>query len=147
MALEWSAGCAALVLGLPLAYGILLYFRRRWLSRRGGTFELSWRRNARNEGRGWVLGIGRYAADELQWFRIFGLSLQPNQTLRRDSLRYLDTRVPGAHEAYSLYPGNVVVHCAYGENEFEISMSEASLMGLQAWIEAAPPSDPALRQP
>lgn len=143
---QWVADWAALLLGVPFCYGVLLVLRRRWISRSGGTFELSWRRRAASEGRGWVLGLGRYAHDELQWFRIFTPSLRPKETLRRERLRYLGVRVPGPDEAHSLYPDNVVVRCVLDGREIEISMSSRAVVGFQAWLEAAPPTDPSLRR-
>ncbi|GAC1530535.1 MAG: DUF2550 domain-containing protein [Marmoricola sp.] len=142
---QWLADWAALLIGVPFCYGVLLVVRRRWIQRSGGTFELSWRRRSGADGRGWVLGIGRYSHDELQWFRIFSPSPRPRETLRRDNLRYLGVRVPGPDEAAALYPDNVVVRCAAEAREFEISMSSRALVGFQAWLEAAPPADPALR--
>lgn len=142
---QWMAEGAIVLLGVPLCYGVLLVFRRRWISRSGGTFELSWRRHSASEGRGWVLGLGRYSHEELQWFRIFTPSVRPKEALRREHLRYLGVRVPGTDEAHGLYPDNVVVRCAVDGREFEISMSSRALVGFQAWLEAAPPADPALR--
>jgi hypothetical protein len=57
-----------------------LYLRRRLLQRRGGTVELSLRLNPRARGRGWVLGIGRFAGEELQWYRVFSLARRPRRT-------------------------------------------------------------------
>ena len=142
---QWVVDWAALLLGVPLCYGVLLVLRRRWISRSGGTFELSWRRRMRPEGRGWALGIGRYAHDELQWFRIFTPGMRPDEKLRREQVRYLGVRIPGEDEAHSLYPDNVVVRCARDGQEFEISMSSRALVGFQAWLESGPPADPALR--
>lgn len=143
---QWVADWAALLLGAPVCYGVLLVLRRRWISRRGGTFELSWRRRMATEGRGWALGLGRYEHDELQWFRIFAPGLRPKETLRREHVRYLGVRVPDADEAHALYPDNVVVRCVRDGREFEISMSSRALVGFQSWLEAAPPADPALRR-
>lgn len=142
---QWVTDWAALLLGVPFCYGVLLVLRRRWISRSGGTFELSWRRRTTREGRGWVLGLGRYEHDELQWFRIFTLSLRPAARLRRERVRYLGVRVPGPDEAHSLYPDNVVVRCELDGHELEISMSSRALVGFQSWLEAGPPADPALR--
>jgi len=143
---QWVAVVAGLLVGVPLCYGVLLVARRRWISRSGGTFELSWRRRTVREGRGWVLGLGRYEHDELQWFRIFTPSMRPKGALKREQLRYLGVRVPDADEAHALYPDNVVVRCEVEGREFELSMSSRALVGFQAWLEAAPPADPALRR-
>ena len=51
---------AAIVLLLVLLLGVALIVRRRWLSRNGGTFELSYRARTTTPGRGWLLGLGRY---------------------------------------------------------------------------------------
>lgn len=143
---QWVAEWAAVLLGAPLCYGVLLVIRRRWIARAGGTFELSWRRPGSSAGRGWVLGVGRYAHAELQWFRIFTPSLRPKEVLRREHLRYLGSRQPAPDEAHALYPENVVVQCELNGREFEISMSGRALVGFQSWLEAAPPTDPALRR-
>ena len=43
---EWLLESAAGVLLLVLVLGVALIVRRRWLSRHGGTFELSYRARA-----------------------------------------------------------------------------------------------------
>ena len=92
----------------------LLVVRRRVLSRHGGTFELSHRLRPDDEpGRGWLLGLGRYSGDELEWFRIFTLvaaaqaGLEPRPAVLRRS------RVsPTGPERTVLYPDHVVIACA-----------------------------------
>src|SRR5687768_13869961 len=110
---------AALLLVLLFGLGIVL--RRRWVSRSGGTFELSFRQapagqpvthrpfeqngwpgaaggvsttQASASARGWTLGIGRYSGDVLECFRIFSLSPRPRRRLERCGLTYLGQRVP-----------------------------------------------------
>jgi hypothetical protein len=39
----------------------------------------------------------------------------------------------------SLYPDHTVVRCSSAEGEVELAMTPSSLMGFQAWLEAAPP--------
>ena len=65
-----------------LLYGAALVVRRRLLARHGGTFELSHRVRADRPGRGWVLGLGRYSGETLEWFRVFSLSPRPKRTWR-----------------------------------------------------------------
>ena len=79
---------AGAVLVLVLLYGLALVVRRRVLSRHGGTFELSYRARAEHPGRGWLLGIGRYSGQSLEWFRIFSLSPRPKRVWARDLLEY-----------------------------------------------------------
>lgn len=114
------------LLALALAYGIALIVRRRVISRHGGTFELSYRMRTEHPGRGWVLGMGRYTGESLEWFRIF-------------SLAYAGHRAPEGAEEMSLYGSHVVVTCTYEQETLEIAMSESSLTGFQAWLEAGPP--------
>jgi len=131
---------AGIVLGFVLLYGIALIVRRRVLARRGGTFELSHRARTAKVGRGWVLGLGRYTSSTLEWFRIFSLNPRPHQVWQRGDLTYVDRREPGGVEQLSLYPDHVVIRCTSSAGDVELAMSQEALMGLQAWLEAAPPS-------
>lgn len=128
------------LLGLVLLYGIALIVRRRLLARNGGTFELSYRMRTTHPGRGWLLGMGRYSGDTLEWFRIFSLSPRPRRSWSRQQMTYVGRRGLVGAEEMSLYAGHVVVCCSTSaDGPFEIAMSEASLTGFQAWIEAGPP--------
>ena len=130
---------AGAVLVLVLLYGLSLVVRRRLLSRHGGTFELSLRVRSERAGRGWLLGLGRYSGDSLEWFRIFSLSPRPKRAWLRDTLSYASQREPAGTERVSLYPDHVVVVCRTPDGALELAMSASSLTGLQAWLEAAPP--------
>ena len=131
-----AAGAA---LALVLLYGLALVVRRRLLARHGGTFELSYRVRSERAGRGWLLGLGRYSGDRLEWFRIFSLSPRPKRVWDRHDLSYEGRRDSEGTERMSLYPDHVVVRCRTPQGELELAMSASSLMGLQAWLEAAPP--------
>lgn len=136
---QWVLDAVGVLLALTLAYGIALIVRRRWLSRHGGTFELSYRQDRSRPGRGWVLGIGRYNGEALEWFRIFTLDPRPRRTWCRERLVYSGRRAPEGPEQLSLYEGHVVVTCTLAGAPVELAMSEASLTGFQAWLEAGPP--------
>jgi hypothetical protein len=129
----------AAVLVLVLLYGVSLVVRRRVLSRNGGTFELSYRVRTEKAGRGWLLGIGRYSGDRLEWFRIFSLWPRPRESWQRSDLSYLGQREPEGVERMSLFGDHVVVTCSSPRGDVELAMSPSSLMGFQAWLEAAPP--------
>lgn len=128
-----------LLLLLVLAYAIALIVRRRMICRNGGTFELSYRRRSGKPGRGWVLGIGRYTGQRLEWFRIFSLSPRPTLEWSRAELNYSGRREPQGHEVNTLYAGHVVVTCRSSSGTVELGMSPSSLTGFQAWLEAGPP--------
>jgi hypothetical protein len=136
---EWLLESAAGVLLLVLALGVALILRRRWLSRHGGTFELSYRARASQPGRGWLLGLGRYTGDRLEWFRIFSLSPRPKMVWQRSTLNYVERRDPEGVEQLSLYPGHVVIRCETPAGDVEMALGSSSLMGFQSWLEAAPP--------
>jgi hypothetical protein len=130
---------AAIVLLFVLLLGVALIVRRRWLSRHGGTFELSYRARSTSPGRGWLLGLGRYEGDRLEWFRIFSLSPRPKRVWQRSTLSYVDRREPEGVEQLSLYPGHVVISCETPGGAVELALDPSSLMGFQSWLEAAPP--------
>ena len=136
---EWLVDAAGLVLLLVLVYGLALVVRRRWIARHGGTFEFSVRVRSTRAGRGWVLGVGRYSSDALEWFRVFSLAFRPKRVFRRSELEYAGRREPGGVEAYSLYSGHIVVTCHTPTGELEVAMSPDALTGFLAWLEAAPP--------
>ncbi len=136
---QWLLDSAGVVLLLIILFGIVLVLRRRVLSRHGGTFELSVRDANQPDGRGWVLGLGRYREDSLAWYRIFSPLPVPKRSWRRNDLTFVSQREPRRSEEYSLYAGHVVVICSTPRGEVELAMSPSSLTGLQSWLEAGPP--------
>lgn len=133
------------LLGLVLLLGIGLVVRRRMLERHGGTFELSYRARATRPGRGWLLGVGRYQGEVLEWFRIFSLSVRPKRSWNRADLELAGHRDPAGAEAMSLYAGHVVVTCESSEGVVELAMGRSSLVGFQSWLEAMPPGSRGVR--
>lgn len=136
---QWLLESVGVLVLLPLLYGVALIVRRRVLSRHGGTFELSYRMRTDRPGRGWLIGLGRYSGEELEWFRIFSLSPKPRQVWSRRTMSYSGRRPPGAAEQLSLYAGHVIVSCTTPDGPTDLAMSEASLTGFQSWLEAGPP--------
>ncbi len=136
---QWLLDTAGGFLLLVLLYGVALIVRRRLLSRHGGTFELSYRVRSERAGRGWLLGLGRYSGETLEWFRIFSLSPRPKRSWPRSQLSYGGRREPEGVEQVSLYPDHVVIYCTTPEGEIELALGPSSLMGFQSWLEAGPP--------
>jgi hypothetical protein len=136
---------AGALFGLLLLYGLALVARRRWLSRNGGTFEFSVRVRSGRAGRGWILGVGRYSGDDLEWFRVFSLAPRPRFSYRRADLVYIGRRDAVGVEAYSLYAGHIIVSCRTPAGPLEVAMSPEALTGFLAWLEAAPPGRAAQR--
>src|SRR3954452_2745758 len=136
---QWLLDAAGALLVLVLLFGVGLIVRRRLLSRHGGIFELSYRVRSGRAGRGWLLGLGRYSGESLEWFRYFSLWPRPRRVLQRSRLTFVGRREPEGAEQMSLYPDHVVISCRTPDGLVELAMSEGSLMGFQSWLAAGPP--------
>lgn len=127
------------LLGLVVAALAGVVARRRWLARGVGTFDCSLRTSARAHGKGWVLGVARYEADRIEWFRVFSVSVRPREVLQRGDVMVQERRMPSGAEAFSIMAGFVIVRCRRGAGWVELAMSEQSYTGFASWLEAAPP--------
>jgi len=126
---------AALLLSAFLAISL----RRRVLSRSGGSIEMSLRLRHKTQGRGWVLGVGRFVGDDLQWFRVFSLSPRPRRTLSRKDLLVRTRRVPKGPESLSLLKGVDILELTSAGGPVEIALEASAMTGFLAWLEARPP--------
>jgi hypothetical protein len=129
----------ALALLLLAATFLGIAARRRLLQRDGGTIELSLRLKPEARGRGWVLGIGRFVEDDLQWYRVFSLAPGPRRTFSRRELQVLEQRPPRGAETYALLAGAVVMECRTSAGPVQLGMDPAAVNGFLAWLEARPP--------
>jgi hypothetical protein len=124
---------------IVLAVLTLLFVRRGFLARRGGTIELSLRLTTMVPGRGWSAGLARFAGDELRWYRIFSFSIGPRRVLTRRGLAVERRRQPEGPERLVLPSDWVIVRCISHQAPVEIAMAEPALTGFLSWVEAAPP--------
>lgn len=136
-----------LVVGL-LALAVLVV-RRRMLQRGGGTVDCSVRGDG---GSGpWRLGVARYNGETLQWYRVFSAAPRPYLVVSRRGLVVTGRRTPNRDEVAALPADAVVVTCHDRQTDrgaaVELAMSESALTGFLAWLEAAPPGNPAPHQP
>ncbi len=129
---------AALVV-VVLGPFVSILLRRRVLSRSGGAIELSLRLKVKSQGRGWVLGVGRFIGDDLQWFRVFSLSPRPRRTLSRRDLVVKTRRPPVGPESLALLKGAEVVELSSRNGPVQIAMDPSAMTGFLAWLEARPP--------
>jgi len=136
---QWLLDSAGVLLLVVIGYGLLLVVRRRVLSRHGGTFELSVRVRSSQAGRGWVLGLGRYRDERLEWFRIFSPSPPPRRVWQRAQLAITGQREPSGAESFALYAGHLVVECRTARGQVELAMSPSALTGFSSWLESGPP--------
>lgn len=133
---------AEVLVGLVLVAGLLLLsisLRRRWLSREGGAVELSLRLRPKSQGRGWVLGVGRFVGDELQWFRVFSFSPRPRRTLSRRDLHVRGRRTPAGPETLAVPKGVEILELRSGADKVEIALDAGAVTGFLAWLESRPP--------
>ncbi len=129
----------AVVVLVLLAIAVLAV-RRRMLTRTGGTFDCSLRLRPSGPGKGWTLGVGRYAGDIVEWYRVFSYSPRAGRVFRRRDLEIIDRRKPHAAELSALLGGAVIVRCREGSgDEVELAMDNDALTGFLSWLESAPP--------
>lgn len=143
--MDWLALSEALAVVVLIALAvpvILLYSRRRWLSRQGGMFDCNLRLSSSTPGTGWVLGVARYEGEYLEWFRAVSLSFRPRVRFERRTTAVVGQRVPEPAERLVLYHDQSVVileERAGRQVVRELAMSPESATGLLSWLEAAPP--------
>ncbi len=128
----------AIVLVAILLLGSLV-LRRRGIGRRGGVFDCSLRERPAPRGKGWMLGVARYAEDTVEWYRMFSFAARPRHNLCRRNLVVRSRRVPSPAELHALLPGSIVIECAVDGRPLELAMGEDALTGFLAWLESAPP--------
>lgn len=135
----------ALVVLALLALGALAV-RRRMLTRRGGTFDCSLRLPSNGHGKGWTLGVARYAGDIVEWYRVFSYSPRPGRVFGRSDLEIIDRREPQGAETFALLSGAVIVRCrdagatnGTGDGFVDLAMGKDALTGFLSWLESAPP--------
>jgi hypothetical protein len=132
-----------LVILLVLVGLAAVYFRRQFISRRGGTIDMNLRLSTFVPGRGWSAGLGRFVGEQLRWYRMFSFGFRPRRILRRSGLRVSDRRIPEGPERLAMPDGWIIVRCIGRDGsssvEVELAMAESALTGFLSWIESAPP--------
>jgi hypothetical protein len=130
-----------------LALLCILFLRRGFIARRGGTVELSLRLSTMLPGRGWSSGLARFAGDELRWYRIFSFAIRPRRVLSRRGLAVEKRRPPAGEERLVLPSDWVVVRCVSHQAPVEIAMPLGTLTGFLSWVEGAPPGGGSSERP
>jgi len=117
----------------------MLAVRRRVVARRRRTFDLSVCRQAGPTTQGWVIGVGTYGPNSLDWYRTFSLAWWPRYRFFRGDLVVLERRDPVGAEAFALDDGDVIVNIEHLSGVRQLAMSPSALTGLLAWLESSPP--------
>lgn len=129
-----------LILLIVVLLAIVVIAIRRHLLTRSGGFDVSWRDDLADDGRGWSLGQGRYLGGDLALYRSFSPLPVAARTLTRDQLAIGPIRPAVGTEPDLLPEGAVIVRCTDAGAACELAMSTEALTGLRSWIEASPPS-------
>ena len=135
LVLEWI-GIGVLIL---LALVAVLFARRAFLVRAGGTIRLNLRVSTMLDGRGWSPGFARFADDELRWYRMFSFAIRPKRVLARRGLAVEKRRLPQGQECLALPADWVILRCISHHAPVEIAMAKSTVTGFLSWLEAAPP--------
>jgi hypothetical protein len=135
LVLEWI-GIGALVLLLAVA---ALFVRRALVARAGGTIKLTVRLSTMLSGRGWSPGFGRFAGEELRWYRMFSFAIRPRRVLSRRDLVVERRRLPEGPERLALPADWVILRCRSEAGPVEIAMASSTVTGFLSWLESAPP--------
>jgi hypothetical protein len=135
----WLLDSLALVIVLATALVSLLVVRRRFVARRSGTFDLSICRQPGPQPAGWVIGVGSYGPESLDWYRTFSFAWWPRYRFFRGDLEVFERRDPDGNEAFALDDGDVIVRIKHLSGVRQLAMSPSALTGLMAWLESSPP--------
>jgi Protein of unknown function (DUF2550) len=134
LVLEWI-GIGFLIL---LAFVAVLFIRRALMAR-AGTIKLNLRVSTMLDGRGWSPGFGRFAGDELRFYRMFSLAIRPKRRISRHGLVVERRRKPEGQELMSMPADWVILRCLSHHAPVEIAMAKSTVTGFMSWLEAAPP--------
>ncbi|MEO3771892.1 DUF2550 domain-containing protein [Micromonospora sp. B9E7] len=125
--------------GVVLVALLILFVRRALVTRSGGIIRLSVRVSTMLDGRGWSPGFGRFADDELRWYRMFSFAIRPKRVLSRKGLAVERRRLPEGQERLSMPADWVILRCTSHHAPVEIAMARSTVTGFLSWLEAAPP--------
>jgi len=128
----------AMVVVVVLA--IIVIAARRHVLARSGAIDISWRRSLASDGRGWVLGQGRFRDNEFLLYRSFSPLPGAARKLHRGTLKLGQRRELVGTEPDLLPADAVIVRCTDGGTPFELALSNEALTGLRSWLESLPPA-------
>lgn len=135
----WLLDFLALGVVLGALLVSLLVLRRRVVARRSGSFDLSICRQSGPQPSGWVIGVGSYGPESLDWYRTFSFAWWPRYRFFRGDLEIFERRDPDGSEAFALDDGDVIVRIHHLSGVQQLAMSPSALTGLLAWVESSPP--------
>lgn len=142
VSLVQAVGLAILIV-VVVAIGVIAF--RRSVLTRSGAIDICWRRTLSADGRGWVLGQGRFRDSEFLLYRSFSPLPGAARRLHRGSLKLGERRAPVGTEPDLLPVDSVIVRCTDGGTQIELALREEALTGLRSWLESLPPATRSVR--
>ncbi|HEV7709120.1 MAG TPA: DUF2550 domain-containing protein [Asanoa sp.] len=133
--IEWIATGLLLL----LATIVLLFARRAYYARAGGTIRCDLRVTTLLDGRGWSPGFARFVDDEMRWYRLFSFAIRPKRVLSRSGLTVQSRRLPEGQERLTMPTDWIILRCMGHQAPVEIAMALSTVTGFSSWIEAGPP--------
>jgi hypothetical protein len=125
--------CLVIVGGLA-AWVLVLVHQRRMVASTGGL-PMALKRDEQR----WANGVGRYAGDELIWYRTLSLSPTAAMRLPRGELRVVSTRPWNPSRDMALRPNLMIAECQLNGDDLSLGFPDNGLTGFLSWLEASAP--------
>lgn len=135
----WTGFVVAVVLVALATPVVWLFARRRWLSSRGRVFDCALRPADAAPGTSWMLGVARYAGDQVQWYRVFSLSLRPWLVIDRGLSQPEATRKPEGTETTVLDADARVVSLTGDHAGVSLALPPHEMTAFLGWMEGGLP--------
>ena len=125
--------CVLAVCCLVLLISGLLYQRRVVAS--AGGLPMAVKRGDQR----WANGVGRYAGDELIWYRTLSLWPTPALRMARGDLQVSLSRAWNPQRDMALRPNLMIAECRYQGAPISLGFPDNGLTGFLSWLEASAP--------
>lgn len=125
--------CLIIIGGLA-AWVLVLWHQRRLVASTGGLPVA-----LKRDGGRWSNGVGRYAGDQLLWYRTLSLSPAVAMRLPRTQLRVVSTRAWAADRDMALRPNFQIAECRLDGTAISLGFPDSGLTGFLSWLEASAP--------
>jgi hypothetical protein len=122
-----------IVCGVLLWAAVLLHQRRVVAS--AGGLAMAFKRNDQR----WANGVGRYAGDELIWYRTLSLSPTPALRMPRSDIAVILSRNWDSNRDMALRPNLMIAECKFQGDEISLGFPDNGLTGFLSWLEASAP--------
>jgi len=134
---EWIgvAALCLLLVGSSAAWSLVVLHLRRMVAADGGLTVALKRGEAR-----WANGVGRYASDQLVWYRTLSLSPTADLRMPRAELKVLSRRCWDPRQDVALFSDLSIVECRFRDEVICLGFPGNGVTGFLSWLEASAPS-------